>query len=126
LKTSACNPQESILLFDILLTSHIFASGKVSIPHTMELTIDNCQLSKEQHLLERNYGPQSRAQHGTFRGRKHVYKNIIGSDSGLDEHYIQVRATCIKPKKVYGIFAWIEHNAIDPIIKKSVFINLFN
>jgi len=32
----------------------------------------------------------------TLRGQKHVYKNIMGSDSGTDEHYIQVRVTWIK------------------------------
>jgi len=77
-----CNPQESIPLFGILLTSPIFASGKVPIPYTMESIIDNCQLSKKQHPLEQNYGPQSRAQHQTLRGRKSIYKNIMGSDSG--------------------------------------------
>jgi len=60
---SACNLQESIPLFGILLTGPIFASGKLPIPNTMELIIDNCQLSKKQHRLEPNYGPQSRAQH---------------------------------------------------------------
>jgi len=49
----------------------------------MESIIDNCQLSKNQHRLEPNYGPQSRAQYQTFRGWKYLYKNINGSDSGL-------------------------------------------
>jgi hypothetical protein len=40
----------------------------------MELIIDNCQLSKKQHRLEQNYGPQSSAQHQALRGRKHIYK----------------------------------------------------
>jgi hypothetical protein len=62
-RTSTCNPQESIPLFSILLTGPIFASGKVPIPKTMESIIDNCQLSKKHHRLERNCGPQSRAQH---------------------------------------------------------------
>jgi hypothetical protein len=68
------NLQEFIPLFGILLTGPILASGKVPIPYTMELFIDNCQLSKKQHRLESNYTVQSRAQHRTFRGRKHVYK----------------------------------------------------
>jgi hypothetical protein len=71
---SACNLQDSILLFAIPLTGPIFASGKVPIPKTVESIIDNCQLSKKQHLLEPNCGPQSSAQHPTLRGRKHIYK----------------------------------------------------
>jgi len=71
---SACNQQESIPLFGILLTGPIFASGKLSIPKTMELIIDNCPLPKKQHRLESNCGVQSRAQHPTLRPRKHIYK----------------------------------------------------
>jgi hypothetical protein len=63
---STCNLHESISLFGILLTGPIFASCKVSIPYTMELIIDNCQLSKKQHQLEPNCGPQSRAQHQPY------------------------------------------------------------
>jgi hypothetical protein len=77
-------PARIHLSFAILLTGPIFASGKVPIPHTMELIIDNCQLSEKRHRLEPNYGPQSRAQHHGLRGQKHIYKNILGSDSGLD------------------------------------------
>ena len=77
LQVSACNLQESLSLFRILLTGPIFASGKVLIPKTMELIIDNCQLSKKQHQLESNCGPQSRAQHQTLRGRKHIYKIML-------------------------------------------------
>jgi hypothetical protein len=83
-RTSACNPQESIPIFAIHLTSPIFASGKHSIPYTMESIIDNCQLSEKQHRLEQNYGPQSGAQHRTFRGRKHIYKNMLTAYSGSD------------------------------------------
>jgi hypothetical protein len=72
-----CNQQEFIHLFGILLTGPIFASGKVPIPYTMELIIDNCQLSKKQHQLEPNCGPQSRAQHQGLRGQKHINKNIM-------------------------------------------------
>jgi hypothetical protein len=88
-----CNLQESISIFDILLTSPIFASGNVPILKTMESIIDNCPLSKKQHRLEPNCGPQSRAQHHTFQGRKHIYKNIMGSDSGLDGCIKLVRIT---------------------------------
>jgi hypothetical protein len=76
-RTSACNPQESIPIFAIHLTSPIFASGKHSIPYTMELIIDNCPLSEKQHRLEQNYGPQSGAQHHTLRPRKHIYKIVL-------------------------------------------------
>ena len=79
---STCNLHESISLFGILLTGPIFASGKLLIPYTMESIIDNCQLAKKQNRLESNYGPQSRAQHLTLRGRKHIHNIIIGSDSG--------------------------------------------
>jgi hypothetical protein len=51
----------------------------------MESIIDNCQLSEKQHRLEQNYGPQSSAQHQTLRGRKHIYKNTMGSDCCRDE-----------------------------------------
>ena len=80
---STCNLHESISLFGILLTGPIFASCKVSIPYTMELIIDNCQLSKKQHLLEPNYAVQSSAQHQTLRGRKHIYKIVPGNYSDL-------------------------------------------
>jgi hypothetical protein len=33
------------------------------------------------------------AQHQTLRGRKHVYKNIMGLDSGREKQCIQVCAT---------------------------------
>jgi hypothetical protein len=81
---SAYNLQESIPLFAIHLTSPIFASGKVLIPKSMESIIDNCQLSKKQHLLEPNYGPQSGAQHQTLQGRKHIYKNMLATYTGLN------------------------------------------
>jgi hypothetical protein len=50
----------------------------------MESIIDNCQLSKKQHRLEPNCGPQSSAQHQTLQGRKHIYKNVLASYGGLD------------------------------------------
>ena len=81
---SAYNLQDFISLFGILLTGPIFASGKVPIPKTMELIIDNCQLSKKQHRLERNCDPQSGAQHQTFRGRKHIYKIMLPTYTGQD------------------------------------------
>jgi hypothetical protein len=36
---------------------------------------------------------KSGAHYQGLRGRKGIYKNIMGSDSALDEYYIQVRAT---------------------------------
>jgi hypothetical protein len=83
LKASACNLQESISLFAIPLTGPIFASGKLPIPYTMELIIDNCQLSKKLHRREPNCGPQSSAQHPGLRGRKHIYKFMLAAYSGL-------------------------------------------
>jgi hypothetical protein len=83
---SAYNLQESISLFGILLTGPIFASDKLPIPKTMDSIIDNCQLSKKQHQLERNCDPQSRAQHRTFRGRKHIYKTHMSLKIGAGAH----------------------------------------
>ena len=37
--------------------------------------------------------PISGAQTQTLRGRKHIYKNILVSDCGWEEYYIQVRVT---------------------------------
>jgi hypothetical protein len=97
---SAYNLQESIPIFATHLTGPIFASCKVPIPYTMELIIDNCQLSKKQHRLEQNYGPQSSAQHRTLRGRKHIYKNIIGSDSGQEGCIFK----CVQPARIRPYF----------------------
>jgi len=89
-----CNSHETLSIFGIPLTSHIFASAYLIIPKTMESIIDNCQLSEKQHRLERNYGPQSRAQHQTLRGRKHIYKNIYRPCNGLFGQYKRVYTTC--------------------------------
>ena len=62
----------------------------------MESIIDNCQLSKKQHRLEPNCGPQSSAQHQTLRGQKHIYKNNSGSDFGLGGCIKLVRITYIQ------------------------------
>jgi hypothetical protein len=101
-RTSACNPQESIPLFCILLTDPIFASGKVPIPYTMESIIDNCPLSKKQHRLEPNCDPQSRAQPRTLRGQKGIYKNIRGSDPGREEPV----SKCVQPAEKPQKFLW--------------------
>jgi hypothetical protein len=66
----------------------------------MELIIDNCLLSKKQHRLELNYGPQSGAQHQTFRGRKHIYKIMLTTYSGLEGCIKLVRITfTIQPEQ---------------------------
>jgi len=52
----------------------------------MKSFIDNCPLSKNQHQWNQKGAVQSRAQPQTLRGRKHIYKNIVGSDSDVDEH----------------------------------------
>jgi hypothetical protein len=49
-------------------------------------------IEKSQPIVPK-YEIKPGAQHQTLRGRKHVYKNIVGSDSGPDEMHIQVRAT---------------------------------
>ena len=41
------------------------------------------------------YEIKSAAQHQTLRGRKDIYKNVLASYSGLNEHYIQVCITGI-------------------------------
>ena len=93
MNVSACNLQEFIPLFAIHLTGPIFASGKLPIPYTMELIIDNCQLSEKQHRLELNYAVQSSAQHPTFQGRKHIYKIVLGNYSDLEGCIKLVRIT---------------------------------
>jgi hypothetical protein len=50
----------------------------------MKSFIDNCPLSNYRHQRESKRVEQSRAQHQTLRGRKHIYKNIVGSDSGRE------------------------------------------
>jgi hypothetical protein len=52
------------------------------IPYFMEWIFDNCLLPINPHRLNRKSAAKSTAQHQTLRGRKHIYKNIIGSDSG--------------------------------------------
>jgi len=95
LKASACNLQESISLFGILLTGPIFASGELPIPKTTESIIDNCQLSEKQHRLEQNYGPKSSAQHPTLRGRKGIYKTHMSLTISAEAHARKMKAISV-------------------------------
>lgn len=49
----------------------------------------------EKSPIAPKYEIKSAAQHQTLRGRKDIYKNVLASYSGLNEHYIQVCITSI-------------------------------
>ena len=118
-----CNRQESISLFAIHLTSPIFASGKLPIPQTMELIIDNCQLSKKQHRLEPNCGPQSRAQHHTLRGRKHIYKTHMSLKIRTEAHARKMKAISFD---ISLIWKWASRISMQPLLSAiHVFDNAF-
>jgi hypothetical protein len=56
-------------------------------------------------LRNQKYAAESGAQRKTLQGRKHIYKNILGSDSALGGCILKCVQLALSQKKVYGIFA---------------------
>ncbi|MFA6371038.1 MAG: hypothetical protein WCW68_00285 [Methanothrix sp.] len=102
LRGCAYNLQFFRPIFSFGLDGHKFGSGKQTIPADYGMIYRQLPVIEKSQPIAPKYEIKPGAQHRTLRGRKHVYKNIMGSDSGLIRQHIQVRATCGPVRQSYN------------------------
>jgi hypothetical protein len=90
-------------LFWPALNNSKIASGKLTIPLHYGMIYRQLPVIEKSQPIAPKDEIKPGAQHQTLRPQKHIYKNIMVSDSGLKERYIQVCTTFIFRKSMIRI-----------------------